>query len=235
MTLKLDKLLNQLGYIATRREAYGFLQRNTVLHNNDLLTDPDTAVDPARLTVNSEALDPLPGELVIMLHKPADHVCTHDQSECRVYDLLPLRFRQRQQQLTSVGRLDKDTTGLLLLTDNGPLNHRLTSPKHHVAKTYQVTLADALKGDEAALFASGTLMLRGEDKPLRPAQLEVISPTQANLTIHEGRYHQVKRMFAATGNKVLTLHRSHLGPLTLGDLTPGQWRVLTAEEIKILT
>lgn len=232
--MKLDKLLNQLGYIATRREAYAFLQRNAVLENNSTLTDPDTTVNPAALTINGEPLDPLQDGLFILMHKPADYVCTHDQSEKRVYDLLPPRFRQRQQQLASVGRLDKDTTGLLLLTDNGAVNHRLTSPKHHVAKTYHVTLAGPLRGDEATLFASGTLMLRNEDKPLRPAVLEVLTPTTANLTIHEGRYHQVKRMFAATGNKVIALHRSHFGPLTLGDLQPGQYRLLTTEEIKQL-
>lgn len=232
--MKLDKLLNQLGYISVRREAYTFLQRNKVLQNDALLTDPDITVIPTQLTINGEPLDPLQDELFILLHKPADYVCTHDQSERRVYDLLPPRYRLRQQQITSIGRLDKDTTGLIILTDNGPLTHRLTSPKHHVAKTYHVTLADPLKGDETVLFTSGTLMLRSEDKPLLPAQLEVLGTHTANLTLHEGRYHQVKRMFAATGNKVTALHRSHFGPLSLGDLAPGQWRWLTTDEIKLL-
>jgi len=232
--MKLDKLLNQLGYISVRREAYAFLQQNKILQNDVLLTDPNATVIPAQLTINDEPLDPLQDELFILLHKPMDYVCTHDQSERRVYDLLPPRFRLRQQQITSIGRLDKDTTGLIILTDNGPLTHRLTSPKHHVPKTYHVTLADPLKGDETALFASGTLMLRSEDKPLLPAQLEVLGTHTANLTLHEGRYHQVKRMFAATGNKVTALHRSHFGPLPLGDLAPGQWRLLTPDEIKLL-
>jgi 16S rRNA pseudouridine516 synthase len=202
-----------------------------VVQKDSPLTDPDLVINPAQLTINGEALDPLQNELFILMHKPADCVCTHDQSERRVFDLLPPRFRLRQQQVISVGRLDKDTTGLLILTDNGAISHRLTSPKHHVAKTYHVTLADPLKGDEAALFASGTLMLRSEDKPLLPAQLEVLGTHTANLTLHEGRYHQVKRMFAATGNKVTALHRSHFGPLTLGHLAPGEWRLLTHDEI----
>jgi 16S rRNA pseudouridine516 synthase len=118
------------------------------------------------------------------------------------------------------------------MTDDGDLLHRVISPKRHVTKTYRATLARPLVGTEGGLFASGTLMLEGEDKPLAPAQLQVINPTEAFLSVTEGRYHQVRRMYAATGNHVTQLHRDRLGGLSLpDDLAPGAWRLLHAEEI----
>ena len=131
--------------------------------------------------------------------------------------------------------MDKQTSGLLLLTDDGDLLHRVISPKHHVKKTYRATLARPLNGTEGALFASGDLMLEGEDKPLVPAELEVISDTEALLSVTEGRYHQVRRMFAATGNHVETLHRESLGGLSLPDgMAPGQWKLLREDEIALI-
>lgn len=114
---------------------------------------------------------------------------------------------------------------------DGQLLHRITSPKSGLDKVYEATLAQDLRGDEAATFASGTLLLEGEHKPLLPAELEVTGPRSARLTLHEGRYHQVRRMFAAVGNHVQSLHRARVGGLTLGDLAPGQWRYLEAADI----
>ena len=170
----------------------------------------------------------------LLLHKPAGYVCSQAESGLRVVDLLPKELRLQQPAFNTVGRLDKDTTGLLLLTTDGALLHRLTHPKHHLPKTYMVTLADPLRGDEAVVFASGTLMLRGETKPLRPAQLVPTGTHTATLTLHEGRYHQIKRMFGAVGNRVVGLHRAQFGALTLDGLTVGQWRELTATELAAL-
>ena len=128
------------------------------------------------------------------------------------------------------GRLDTDSEGLLLLTDDGALLHRITSPKSHVPKVYEATLARPLRGDEAEIFASGRLRLESEVEPLLPAELEVLEPRRARLTLHEGRYHQARRMFAAVGNHVETLHRASVGALTLGDLVAGEWRVLGEAE-----
>ena len=126
-----------------------------------------------------------------------------------------------------MGRLDKETSGLLLMTDDGALLHRIISPKSHIAKRYRVTLDRPMAGDEAALFASGQMVLESDDKPLLPAVLEVLSPTEALLTITEGRYHQVRRMFAAVGNHVEALHRDRIGGLDLPpDLEPGRYRII---------
>lgn len=186
---------------------------------------------PARMTVNGTPLDPLPG-LVVMLNKPLGVTCSHRESGGVIYDLLPRRWRRRDPPLSSIGRLDRETTGLLLLTDDGPLLHRYASPKQLVPKRYLATLARPLRGDEAAVFGSGTLMLDGEDKPLLPAELAIICPVSAQVTIREGRYHQVRRMFAAVGNHVEALHRETVGGLAMpGDLLPGDFRALDPAEI----
>lgn len=131
--------------------------------------------------------------------------------------------------------MDKQTSGLLLLTDDGGLLHRVISPKRHVKKIYRAKLARPLDGTEGDLFASGQLMLEGEDKPLAPAELEVVSETEALLSVTEGRYHQVRRMFAATGNQVEKLHCERVGGLSLpDDMAPGQWKLLSEEEIALI-
>jgi 16S rRNA pseudouridine516 synthase len=140
--------------------------------------------------------------------------------------LLPPRWGRRNPPVTTIGRLDKDTTGVLLLTDCGELVHRWTSPKHKVAKVYEVTVNANLPPALVPLFAAGTLRLDGEDKPCLPAKLEILSPREARLELTEGRYHQVKRMFASQGCEVIRLHRSRFGEIELSDLQPGQWRLL---------
>lgn len=235
MTVKpqrLSKWLVQLGYVETRREAELFLNECQVEIEGIPTTRGDVKCTPNQVTIDREAMDS--ARLVLMLNKPAGYVCSHEDSGLRVYDLLPDRYRFRTPKLITVGRLDKDTTGLLLITDDGALAHRLTHPRHHVPKVYEVTLRDPLNGDETALFAKGTLMLDGETIPLKPAQMEVLDVNRARLTLHEGRYHQVKRMFAATGNEVILLHRAAQGKLTLGNLVEGEWRHLTAEDEALL-
>ena len=152
-----------------------------------------------------------------------------------VYGLLPERWRHRDPAISTVGRLDKDTSGLLLMTDDGNLLHRIISPRAHIPKRYQVTLDRPLRGDEASIFAAGTLLLEGEDKPLLPARMEAHSSTSASLTLTEGRYHQVRRMFAAVGNHVTALHRDRIGELTLPqDLEAGQYRLLGEADLALV-
>nr|WP_255682298.1 16S rRNA pseudouridine(516) synthase [Luteimonas sp. BDR2-5] len=190
----------------------------------------DDRVGHDDIRVDGEPLDP-PQGLALLLHKPAGYTCSNKDTGRLVYDLLPPRFRLRAPALSSVGRLDRDTSGLLLFTDDGQLLHRIISPKAGLPKVYEATLATPLRGDEAALFASGAMLLEAEATPLKPAVLEVLAPTRARLIITEGRYHQVRRMFAAVGNHVEALHRSRVGGLSLGDLGEGQWRRLDAADL----
>ena len=145
---------------------------------------------PERLFIEGRPVDP-PPPLTLMLHKPLGVVCSHREPGRSVYEIFPRRWRGREPVLSTVGRLDGDTSGLLLVTDDGGLLHRIISPKNHVAKRYRADLARPLEGHEAALFASGDLMLDGESRPLAPARLEPLTPNTAWLTITEGRYHQV--------------------------------------------
>ena len=226
--MKLVKLIANLGYGSRKDVAWMFREGRITDADGEVLY-ADDKVEHAQIRVDGEPLDPAPG-LMLMLHKPLGVTCSRKDPGRVVYDLLPPRYRMREPALSTVGRLDRDTSGLLLLTDDGALLHRIISPKANVAKVYEATLAEDLRGDEAALFASGTLLLESETTPLAPATLDVLGPRHARLTLHEGRYHQVRRMFAATGNCVETLERVAIGALTLGELAPGTWRALDAED-----
>lgn len=227
--MKLLRLIANLGY-GSRREVAAWFRDGRITDTSGTVLDEDARIDPALVRVGGEPLDPPPG-LVVLLHKPVGYTCSTKDPGRLIYDLLPRRYRYRDPLLSPVGRLDRDTSGLLLLTDDGTLLHRIISPKSSIPKKYEATLAQDLRGDEATIFASGTLMLDGEKTPLLPAELEVLSPRSARLTLHEGRYHQVRRMFAATGNHVAALHRAAVGALTLDGLAPGEWRALTPDDI----
>lgn len=236
--VRLERLLANRGYCA-RSAAKSFLRTHDVRADGLQLHHEADRVDPNTVTIDGEPIDP--ATLLLMLHKPVGVVCSHrDDAGQRgpsgplVYSLLPDRWQRRDPPVASVGRLDKDTSGILLLTDDGQLLHRLTSPRHHVPRVYIARLDRPLTGNEAATFASGTLRLDGDDKPLLPATLEPLGERSARITLTEGRYHQVRRMFAAVGNHVTALHREAFGPLTLGDLAPGQYRPLTPAEVTSL-
>lgn len=193
----------------------------------------DDQVEHANVRIEGEPLDP-PSPLTLMLNKPVGYTCSTSDVGAVIYELLPHRFRLRNPVLSSVGRLDRDTTGLLLMTDDGQLLHKIVSPKAKLEKVYEATLARDLRGDEEKIFASGKLRLESERTPLAPAKLEVLGPRHARLTLTEGRYHQVRRMFAAVGNHVEALHRSRVGGLTLGELPEGKWRLLDASDLATL-
>ncbi len=234
-TSRVDKLLGSMGY-GSRTEMARLGKAGGIVLDGVDLTDVSkriavTADLPARMEIDGQPLDPTPG-LVMLLHKPLGMTCSRKEDGALVYDVLPPRWRRRDPAISTIGRLDKATTGLLLLTDDGDLLHRVISPKRHVAKVYRATLARPLTGGETEVFAAGGLVLEGEDKPLSPAVLEVLSPTEARLTVTEGRYHMVRRMFAAVGNHVEGLHRERVGGLALPeDLAPGQWRLLDQGQI----
>ena len=230
--MKLVKLIANLGY-GSRKQVTQLFRSGRITDATGEVLYADDQVAHADIRIDDEPLDPPPG-MTLLLHKPLGVTCSTKDPGRIVLDLLPPRFRLRSPLLSTVGRLDRDTSGLLLLTDDGALLHRIVSPKSHLAKVYDATLAQDLRGDEAAVFASGTLQLESDTTPLAPAALEVIDPRHARLTLTEGRYHQVRRMFAAVGNHVDALHRSRIGGLELGDLAPGQWRMLGDADLQRL-
>jgi 16S rRNA pseudouridine516 synthase len=166
--------------------------------------------------------------VVILLNKPVGVVCSRtDAHHPTVYSLLPPRFALRDPIIAPVGRLDVDTSGVLLLTDDGAFNHRLTSPRHHVAKTYVATLASDVREAELEPLRAGGLLLHGERDPLMPADVRVIDARSVEVVLREGRYHQVRRMFAAVGSHVDALERVRFGEWTLVGLAVGRWTVVS--------
>jgi len=230
--MKLVKLLANLGY-GSRKDVTALLRNGWVTRRDGSELGVDDSAAHDDILVDDEPLDPAQG-MILMLHKPIGYTCSTKDTGRLIYDLLPPRFRLRNPVLSSVGRLDRDTSGLLLMTDDGALLHRITSPKAHLPKVYEAVLASDLRGDEAAIFASGELMLESENQPLAPAVLTALEPRRARIATIEGRYHQVRRMFAAVGNHVESLHRVSIGGLTLGDLAPGAWRLLTPGDLAVL-
>lgn len=226
--MKLVKLLANLGY-GSRKDVQALLRNGWVTRRDGSEIGPDDSAEHADILVDDQPLDPAQG-MLLMLHKPVGYTCSTKDTGRLIYDLLPPRFRLRNPVLSSVGRLDRDTSGLLMMTDDGALLHRITSPKAHLPKVYEAVLASELRGDEAALFASGEMMLEAETQPLAPAELVMLEPRRARITMVEGRYHQVRRMFAAVGNHVESLHRVSTGGLELGELAPGAWRLLDDED-----
>jgi 16S rRNA pseudouridine516 synthase len=222
---RLDQLLSACGY-CSRSEARLWIRGGRVVVNGQPADAPEQKVRATDVQVDGEPVDS-PEGILVLLHKPAGFVCSHDEREGpRVFDGLPTRWLKRNPTVTTVGRLDKDATGALLITDQGELVHRWTSPKRHVTKLYEVTVDRDLEPGLVGLFASGELQLDDEPKPCRPAKLEITGPRTARLELTEGKYHQVKRMFASQGLTVQRLHRSRFGEFELGDLPVGQWRRL---------
>jgi len=228
--MKLVKLLANLGY-GSRKEVQRLIRSGVVSDDTGTILGDSDLPPHDRIRLLGEKLDS-PSPLVLILNKPNGYTCSTEDPGQTIYDLLPPRFAKRNPSLNSIGRLDKDTTGLLLLTDDGQLLHRIIHPKSGCSKVYHAKLDRVLNGREGDIFASGNLLLKSETKPLLPAKLEVLGEKEALITLHEGRYHQVRRMFAAADNHVLALQRISIGGLHLPcDLEEGQWRSITSDEL----
>jgi len=224
-TRRLDQMLSRYGY-CSRSEARIWLRANRVTVNGEVAKAPDQKATPESVRIDGNPIE-CPDGLLALLNKPAGYVCSRDAREGpSIYELLPKQWSCRNPPVTSVGRLDKDTTGVLLVTDEGALVQKWASPRGHVPKTYEVTVEPQFDPALIDTFASGRLQLKGEDRPCLPARLVIISPREARVELTEGRYHQVKRMFASQGYQVLRLHRSKFGEFHVDDLEPGQWRLL---------
>jgi 16S rRNA pseudouridine516 synthase len=222
---RLDQILSSYGY-CTRSEARAWLRAGRVTIDGKPADKPDAKVDPAKVLIDGQPIE-APDGLLAIYFKPAGLVCSRDGREGpSIYGALPAIWSERNPPVTSVGRLDKDTTGLLLITDVGELVQRWTSPKHKVPKLYDVTVDRDLPAGIAEVFAAGTLQLEDEDKPCLPAKLETLGPREARLELVEGKFHQVKRMFASQGCNVVRLHRSRFGDYDLAGLKEGEWRLI---------
>ncbi|HRK57711.1 MAG TPA: 16S rRNA pseudouridine(516) synthase, partial [Burkholderiaceae bacterium] len=224
--MRLEQLLYSQGF-GSRRQCADLVHRGAVSIKGRVCDDPDELIWPTEAFEFSvgDSVWPYFAKAVLLMHKPAGFECSQRPAHHpSVYSLLPepLRFRGVQ----CVGRLDVDTTGLLLLTDDGALIHRLTSPKRHVPKVYEIQCAQALSQSQLDHLTQG-VVLHDEPKAVRPTACERTGERSLRMTLTEGKYHQVKRMVAAIGNQVAALHRSHVGQLALpSDLSPGQWRWL---------
>jgi 16S rRNA pseudouridine516 synthase len=226
--MRLDKYICDCTGL-TRTQAGRLIRQRVISVNGNVAKQAAlklTAVDEVQL--DGETITPI-GLRYLVMNKPEGYVCgLDDPHHPAVFSLLDEPAAER---IHSVGRLDVDTTGLLLLTDDGKWSHRISSPRHHIAKTYRVWTVDTIGEDAAEHFANG-VVLRDEPTPTKPAQLDIVSSHEALLTIHEGRYHQVKRMFAALGNRVERLQRERIGGLQLpADLALGEYRPLNDDEL----
>ncbi len=233
--MRLDKTLSDSGY-GTRSEVRALVRAGRVRVDGAVVRDPGFLLHEGvdgRLAVDGTATR-VRRHLHLMLHKPEGFLTAlEDARQPTVADLIPPNLRTRG--LAPVGRLDLDTTGLLLLTNDGTLGHRLANPKWHVDKVYHAWTegGDPFDARDAAAFAEGLTL--GDGTPCQPAALEILGPAEARLTLHEGKYHQVKRMMGSTGRTVVRLHRESVGPVRLDPaLAPGESRELTDEEAALL-
>jgi 16S rRNA pseudouridine516 synthase len=235
--MQLQDVLYSQGF-GPRRVCLGLVQHGLVTVNGEPATDPHADVDPDRMTFTVEGKEwTYHPKAYVMLHKPVGYECSQRPGAWpSIYTLFPAPLRQRPSKggtpgVQAIGRLDQDTTGLLLLSDDGTFIHRMGSPRHHVPKVYEVTTADAVSDDQVRRLLAGGV-LDDDPTPVRAAACERTGGNALRLTLTEGKYHQVKRMVAAVGNRVTQLHRSRIGRLELpAEMAAGEWRWLTAEEV----
>lgn len=231
--MQLERILQKHGF-GTRKACRAMIRDERVAIAGNLLADPFADIPTAGLVFTVDDVDwPFCEFASVLLHKPAGYECSRKpQHHPSVLELLPLPLRERGVQ--PIGRLDEDTTGLLLLTDDGQLNHQLSSGKRKVPKVYLATVKHPLDAGQIGQLLAGVL-LHDEPQPVAAAAAEIVDELHLRLTVTEGKYHQVKRMVAAVGNRVEALHREALAELLLPpDLAPGQWRWLTAEDYQNL-
>ena len=227
--MRTDALLSRFGY-CSRREAAAWVKRGRVMYRGEVVKNAAAKVEPAEVLVDGEPV-PFAEGLYVAFYKPLGCTCSHKEEGDLVYDLLPEMWLARNPGVNTVGRLDKETSGLLLLTDDGKFEHAMTSPRRHVSKVYEFTTSAPVPASAVSLFASGELLLQGETSPCLPAELEITGECSGRLTLHEGRYHQVRRMLASVGAPVETLCRVEIGPMKLAELNlePGEWVVFDPE------
>lgn len=226
--MRLDKLISETTHLS-RTEAKKAIKSRRVTVNGLVAGEANLKVtEHDQVILDNQPLQ-LVGKRYFMLNKPAGYLCANkDPHHPTVFELLQ---EPKKHQLHIAGRLDLDTTGLVLITDDGQWSHRVTSPNKALFKRYHVSLADPINQNDVEALQQG-IWLKSEKNPTKPAQVELLDPTHLYLAICEGKYHQVKRMLAALGNRVIALHRDKIGPLSLEHLEPGNYRPLSEGEIE---
>ncbi len=226
---RIEQILSRYGY-CTRRETRAWRRQGRLsLRDGSPIKNVSQKVSPQDLLIDEQPIEHLEG-MFLILHKPLGYVCSHTAPVGEnIYELLPELWMLRNPHPTTVGRLDKETSGLILVTDIGGIVHRWTSPRHRKPKVYEVTVDAPLRKNLIKRFAKGDILMEGEEKPCLPAELEFVEENKAILTIYEGRYHQVRRMFKHFNYEVVALHRSRIGDFELGDLQPGEFTALPLE------
>ena len=226
---RIDKLLVNLGY-GSRKEVRALIKAKNITYNGDIVNDFSIRVNPQKILLNGRGLDCYEG-IYVLFNKPIGYVCSHNENNS-IYSLIPDRWLLRIPKVSCVGRLDKDCSGLMILTDDVNFLHNIISPSRKVEKTYSVEIEYKLSKQDISLLESGKIQLKGEKKVCQPLKVKVIDDNNIEIRIFEGKYHQIKRMIGFIGNKVINLTRTHIDNLSIENLKLGEWRKLTQNEIK---
>ena len=227
--IKIGKFLCSKGY-GSRKEIKQMIVNQVILENDLIINDFSCLVDPMNVTVKGKKVL-FCNKVNIMLNKPKGYVCSRVGDDS-IFKLLPNIWLNRKPKVNTIGRLDKDTTGLILITDDGQFLHKIISPRNKVSKIYNVKVENEIGSNEKQIFESGKLIIENEIKPCKPVLFNQIDSFNVILTMYEGKYHQIKKMFSACGNKVVALSRTQLGLLKIGTLKVGEWRELDDKDMK---
>ena len=229
--IKIGKFLSSKGY-GSRKEIKHAIKNRLISEDGILVEGFDDLVMPSKVFFKGKKVD-FYNKINIMINKPKGYVCTR-VGENSIFNLLPEIWLNRRPKVNTVGRLDKDTSGMILITDDGLFLHKIISPKHKVSKVYKVKLEKKIGTIEKKIFESGKLIIKNESKPCKPVLFNQIDSFNVILTMYEGKYHQIKKMFSACGNQVVELSRIQLGSLTIENLKLGEWKELTKKDVGLL-
>jgi len=227
--IRIDKQLSTLGY-GSRKDVEKLINLKLIRENNKTLINPSTIVCPNSVYLNNEKIKYL-YPIKIAINKPTGFTCSR-YGEDSIFNLLPEIWLKRRPKVNTVGRLDKDSSGLLIVTDDGEFLHRIISPINKVPKVYIVKLLNELSGDEKDIFEAGTMIISKDKKPCKPIKFIKIDNRTVELTLFEGKYHQIKKMFLKLKNKVIELERIKVGNLQLNKMRIGSWKKLTKSDIE---
>ena len=229
--IKVGKFLSTKGY-GSRKHIKQMIKNELILEGDTIVKDFNSMVNPQDVNIEGEGVE-FYDKINIVINKPKGYVCSR-VGEDSIFKLLPKIWLNRKPKVNTVGRLDKDTSGILVITDDGHFLHKIISPKHKISKVYKVMLEKKTDIKDKQILESGGLIIDGEHKPCKPVLFNQIDPFNVILTMYEGKYHQIKKMFTACNNKVIELSRIQLGCLPLKSLKVGKWKELTEDDIKLI-